>query len=69
MTRERLWQRVLSRSYVAVLPPERVQHVKAQFDAVVAKHADQFHAPAAGAEEVALVPQTTEVFVAVAKCL
>ncbi len=52
-----------------MLPPEQIQHVKAQFDAVIAKHADQFHAPAAGAEEVAQVPHTTEVFIAVARSL
>ena len=67
MSRERLWQRVVSRSYVAMLPPDKLQAVKQQFDEVVARHADQFHASAAGGPEVAEVPQTTEVFIAVAQ--
>ena len=71
MTREQLWQRVLSRSYVAVLPPPQLQLVRQQFDGVLAKHAAQFAPVPTSADEhacqVARVPQRTEVFVALVR--
>ena len=67
MTREQVWQRVLSRSYVARLAPQELQEVRQAFDAVLARHAEQFHAPAGSAAQVADVPQQTEVFVALVR--
>lgn len=69
MTREQVWQRIISRSYVARLGPQELQEVRERFDAVLAKHSDQFHTPAtsASAAEVADVPQQTEVFVALVR--
>ncbi len=69
MTREQVWQRIVSRSYVARLGPQELEEVRHRFNAVLQKHADQFHTPAAPAPaaEVADVPQQTEVFAALVR--
>ncbi|BDA43083.1 Uncharacterized methyltransferase Mb3374 at N-terminal half [Coccomyxa sp. Obi] len=67
VTRHQAWQRILSRSYVAPLAPEKQADVKAQVDAVLERHSDRFIAPYAGADksqELAEVPLRLEVFIA-----
>lgn len=71
MTRHQAWQRILSRSYVASLAPEKQAQVKSQVDAVLERHSNKFIAPHAGADasqELAEVPLTLEVFIARKSC-
>lgn len=67
VTRQQAWERILSRSYVASLAPEKQAEVKAQVNAVLARHGKKFLAPHAGADtsqELAEVPLRLEVFIA-----
>jgi hypothetical protein len=64
MTRGQVWQRILSRSYVASLPSEKVEEVRAQVEDVIRKHEDLFTNPGDGFEPRAEVPLRLEVFVA-----
>ncbi|KAK9915322.1 hypothetical protein WJX75_007617 [Coccomyxa subellipsoidea] len=67
VTRQQAWERILSRSYVASLAPEKQAEVKAQVNAVLERHGKNFLAPHAGADtsqELAEVPLRLEVFIA-----
>ena len=69
VTRQQAWARILSRSYLAVLPPAKQEEVKATFQSVLDENKDKFHAPkgcsAADADsEVAEIPLRLEVFIA-----
>ena len=67
LTREQIWNRVLSRSYVAALDKEEQSEVKQQVEAVLKKHASDFYTTTAGPtgeQDVARVLLRTEVFVA-----
>ncbi len=69
VTRQQAWARILSRSYLAILPPAKQEEVKAIFHSVLEKNKDKFHAPkgcrASDADsEVAEIPLRLEVFIA-----
>ena len=67
LTREQIWNRVLSRSYVAALGEEEQSEVKQQVEAVLKKHASDFYTTTAGPtgeQDVARVLLRTEIFVA-----
>lgn len=69
VTRQQAWARILSRSYIAVLPPAKQEEVKTMFQSVLDENKDKFHTPkgcsAANADsEVAEIPLRLEVFIA-----
>jgi hypothetical protein len=64
MTRSQVWQRVLSRSYVASLPPDRLEEVRAHVDTIIDRHGCLFEAADGEAEPRAAVPLRLEVFLA-----
>ena len=69
VTRQQAWARIVSRSYLAVLPQEKLAEVKATFESVLDANKDKFHTPrgatSAGADsEVAAIPLRLEVFIA-----
>lgn len=69
VTRQQAWARIVSRSYLAVLPKEKQDAVKAEFQAVLDANKDKFRAPegSTGSDadsEVAEIPLRLEVFIA-----
>ena len=69
VTRKQAWDRILSRSYLAILPAEEQNKVKAQFQSVLDDNKDKFHAPEGSNSsdvdsEVAEIPLRLEVFIA-----
>ncbi len=69
VTRQQAWARIVSRSYLAVLPEEKLAQVKATFESVLDANKDKFHGPSGSnscdaASEVAEIPLRLEVFIA-----
>ncbi len=69
VTRKQAWDRILSRSYLAILPAEEQNKVKTQFQSVLDNNKDKFHAPEGSTSsdinsEVAKIPLRLEVFIA-----
>lgn len=64
MTKSQIWQRIVSRSYVASLPVEKLKEVKGKVDAVIAQHENLFAVTEDGSEPVAEVPLRLEIFIA-----
>ena len=59
----------MSRSYLAILPDEKLAQVRASFEAVLDANKDKFHGPPGSASadadsEVAEIPLRLEVFIA-----
>ena len=69
VTRQQAWARIVSRSYLAVLPAEKLAEVKESFQSVLASNKEKFHGPdgsgsADADSEIAEIPLRLEVFVA-----
>ncbi|CAL5221688.1 g3922 [Coccomyxa viridis] len=69
VTRQQAWARIVSRSYLAVLPQEELAEVKATFESVLEANKNKFHTPPGAASsdadsEVAAIPLRLEVFIA-----
>ena len=69
MTRQQTWARILSRSYLAILPAKKLAEVKESFQSVLKSNKDKFHAPDGSSSsdadlEVAEIPLRLEIFIA-----
>ncbi len=69
VTRQQAWARIVSRSYLAILPAEKLAEVKESFQSVLESNKEKFHAPDGASStdadsEVAEIPLRLEVFVA-----
>ena len=69
VTRQQAWARIVSRSYLAILPVEKLAEVKESFQSVLASNKEKFHAlegssSADADSEVAKIPLRLEVFIA-----
>ena len=69
VTRQQAWARILSRSYLAILPGEKLAEVRESFQSVLASNKEKFRAPDGSSStdadsEVAKIPLRLEVFIA-----
>ena len=69
VTRQQAWARIVSRSYLAILPEEKLAEIKATFESVLDANKDKFHSPSGSIgsdadSEVAEIPLRLEVFIA-----
>ena len=69
VTRQQAWARIVSRSYLAILPAEKLAEVKESFQSVLDSNEEKFHAPDGASStdadsEVAEIPLRLEVFIA-----
>ena len=65
VTKEQLWGRMLSKSYVARLPASQQDALRADINRVIQRHAVRFESPRDSmSEPVTEVPLVLEVFIA-----